>query len=286
MQKNKLFLIALAITLSILVIKIAFAATSNWQSITSGAGDQSSSNFKNRMDFAGNAFGPTESSSKTYLGFLAGLFEAEDTTPPVIENVRFNDREVMDDDYINYDSSLTATVYDNESGVNTNNSVVTVDDDSTAFVDLSGDSSYVGQTLTYKFDLDDGDHTVKITAFDNSGNSNEYEVSVKVDKGDLKASQVLVYPNPWDPNQGVLTIGWMLSKDASVTIYVFNAINHLVYRKDLLVGEEGTFAGYNKIYWNGTTNFNEQIDSGIFFVRVVAEGKKVIGKVKLGVLKH
>ena len=96
---------------------------------------------------------------------------------------------------------------------------------------------------------------------------------------------VLNYPNPFNPAVGEETeIEYQLTRDADVTIYIFNTIGQLIKKIDCASGATGGTAGYNKVAWNGYSDFAEIVGNDVYLVRVVSGGS-VIGKNKIAVLK-
>lgn len=284
----------LVLLLITLVACPAWAAQSTSYELTlhsaggGGVGATSSESFDVVSKVGGREVG--EASSASYLesvGFIPSIFTPPDITPPQISNVAIAGREVKDNDYVAVDAELSATITDG-SGINTSTSYVMVDAGKTYFSALCGDISFEAASgaLTYKLNISaDGDHNLTIYAEDPSGNSATHEVLVNVDAGAVKARSVYVYPNPFNPSAGNMRLAYMLSKDAQVTIYIFNAINQLVWKRSYAAGASGGHVGYNEILWNGVSDFGEIVGNDAYFARLVADGKKVIGKVKIAVLR-
>jgi len=266
----------------------AQADSSTWTSVVSGGGSGSGGGYITSLSAGVLSSGKSQSSAyQSIAGFMAGLFASQDTTGPVIANLKVNGSTVKVNDYIQASPIITATITDG-SGVSTPETYAGYDSTTTYFSALTGTSSYNVATGALTLDLGnlmDGAHTLKIFAKDSVGNTSSLEVAVKVDTGDVKADAVLVYPNPYNPNNGNLRFAYKLSKDAAVTIYVFNAVNQPVYKREIASGADGGHAGYNEVTWNGVDNFGEQLSNDIYFARIVADGKKVIGKVKIAVVK-
>lgn len=267
---------------------LTLAENSTWTSVVSGGGSGSGGGYINSLSAGILSSGKSQNSSyQSIAGFIAGLFAAQDTTGPVIADLKVNGSTVKANDFIQSSPVLTATITD-ASGVLTPESYAGYDSTTTYLSALSGSSSYNASTGALTMDLGgmmDGVHALKIFAKDSVGNTSSVEVSVKVDTGDVKADAVLVYPNPYNPNQGNLRIAYKLNKDAAVAIYVFNAVNQPIYKREIASGADGGHAGYNEVTWNGIDNFGEQLANDIYFARIVADGKKVIGKVKIAVVK-
>jgi uncharacterized repeat protein (TIGR01451 family) len=89
------------------------------------------------------------------------------------------------------------------------------------------------------------------------------------------------YPNPFNPTT---TIKYALPVDSRVTVVVYNILGQNV--KTLL--DEERKAGYHTLQWNGTNDAGAQLASGMYFLRLSAEGnngKKFTEVKKLLLLK-
>lgn len=281
----------------LLLISASFAAdTSTWHSLSAGAGTGESENYSVIIDIVGSGVvvGGSARTDDTRIGFLAGLlgFGGGDVTDPVIANFKINNREVFtkvkDGDYIDADSAVTASVTD-DTGINQSASEVGAGSDTVAFNSAAGIYNANTGELNYSFSsspLPDGDHTIKIIAADTTGNSTSSAVTVKVSSV-LEARDALSYPNPWNPNQGNLQVGYTLTKstDQPVTILIVNAYKQLVYRRVISVGQEGTLAGYNIITWNGLNVFGESVSPQILFLKAISGNDLLIKRIKIAVLK-
>ena len=254
-----------------------------------GAGGRTSTseNYSNLHSVGGSPLG--RSTSDLYAndaGFVSEVSGSETATPPSIESVAFDGREVAADDYIAADAEMTATIVNQGGGVSVEASSVVVGSTTTNFSDLTAPSTYDATTgeLTFKHDLAAGTHTIQIVAFNTSSDSATYSRSLKVGTGDASATGALIYPNPYNPSDGNARIGYQLSEDAAVTIYIFNEINQLAWRRNYASGTNGGRVGYNEIEWNGQTDFGQMAANGAYFLRITADGK-VVGRIKIAVLR-
>lgn len=206
---------------------------------------------------------------------------------PDISNIKFDGSTIRSNDLVNASVLLTASVSD-ESGINTAESQVIIDGASTAFSALTLPSSYdaTSQMLSVKNSLLAGTHTFAIRAVDILGNITTSETStVVVSTGDVKIEgQILNYPNPFAPPSQTTKIGYMLNKDTAVSIYLFNMVGQLVKKIDAASGSQGGKAGYNEVTWDGVTDFGDVAGNDVYICKIVAGGK-VLGKVKIAVLK-
>lgn len=71
------------------------------------------------------------------------------------------------------------------------------------------------------------------------------------------------YPNPFNSNT---TIKYSINKPESVTISIYNSIGEEII--ELINNKHNP--GYYEIQWAGTDNFNFQVSSGIYFVKLTA----------------
>jgi hypothetical protein len=220
------------------------------------------------------------------IALLISLCANAGTIAPTITNVKFNERTIINNDYIEQDAVLTATVTDVGSGISTTESKVIVDGQATTFANLIAPASYEVSSglLVFDLSLNTGTHTVEIQAVDNNSNVSTYQRTVKVDTGTVVTTLTLVYPNPYNPNNGDLLIAYKLSKDTNVQIYIFNEINQLIWRRSNIPGFDGGAAGYNEIGWDGKDSNGRSIPNGAYFMRLVVGGR-LIGKAKIAVLR-
>ena len=208
------------------------------------------------------------------------------TTPPEIVEVKFNDKEIVNNDYITKDARLTATVTDPASGISTIESKITIDTTEITFANLTSPASYDATTglLLYDLNLTNGTHTIKITAVDNNSNTSTYQRTVEVNSGSTSSTLALAYPNPFNPNQGKAKIAYTLTRDTGVNLYIFNELNQLVMRRSYIPSYPGGSAGYNEIEWDGTDDNNRPVGNGPYYVRILAGGRS-IGRIKIAVLR-
>jgi len=226
-----------------------------------------------------------------YLGTVGGIAvlwaNISAAEFPTIANVKVDGKSIAEGDYIKASGTLTATITD-ETAININLSSIEVDGTFTPFAALTGTSTYDAQAgaLTYVFSgLSDGNHVFGLYAVNSSGNLTSWRYTLKVDSGTLKAQEVLVYPNPYNPKSGQpAKIAYRLNRDSNISLYIFDALGQLVYKQDYLSGSEGAHIGYNEVDWSGTSNSGNPVANDLYFLRIVSDGK-VIGKCKIAVLK-
>lgn len=276
-----------------LLVTAAFASQStNYISNPNSAGSSgstgSSANYASSVSLGGASSGVTPSGSFIGLaGFMAATMLATDVFPPTITNVKFGGKDTVNNDFTTQNATLTATVLDLGSGVSLESSRILVDGAATAFSALTSPSTYDAVTgaLTCALSLGTGTHYVTIEAFDNNYNHATYTRLLQVDTGGVRAAATFIYPNPYNPDSGTAArIAYQLNSNADVTLYMFNEINGLVWKRTFAAGTNGGQQGYNEVAWNGSTDFNDVAQNGAYFLRIVSGGK-VIGKIKIAILK-
>ena len=74
------------------------------------------------------------------------------------------------------------------------------------------------------------------------------------------------YPNPFNPTT---TIKYDLNESAFVQIEIFNIKGQMI---NSLVNQSQD-AGQKSIIWNGTDSQNDKVSSGLYFYRLILDGK-------------
>ncbi|NQU16707.1 MAG: hypothetical protein HQ564_01470 [Candidatus Saganbacteria bacterium] len=280
----------------------AFAASgtmylSSPEQLFGGGGKTEGSSYTSTTSIGNTSIGTAEGTSYSIsLGFLAASISyatSESSASvtidsPGISSLKFDGRTIADNEYVSSDVTITATVSDLASSINTAISSVEIDSTVTSLANLSGDSSYNATTslLTYKSAtaLTTGTHTFTIYARNNAGELTSQTTTFKVESGNLLANTVLAFPNPYNPNNGNLEITYNLSKDSTVSVYIFNTLGQLIWKQDYLSGAAGGYAGYNSVNWDGVNGFGQAISNDVYLCRIVSEGN-AIGKCKIAVLR-
>lgn len=276
----------------ILPIAAAAVSSSNYsqpmQDVNSGGANLNSSNYSGASSAGGSAAGKTANANFTLISgglSMMSVLSTADVTAPVISNVKIDEKAIVTGDYIQKEGILTASITD-ETVVDRDLSSIEVDGVLTSFSQLTGVSTYNATTGTLFVKLNfsnDGGHNIKIYATDIYANTSNFSTAVKVDNGDLKATGVYVYPNPYR-GVGNMAIGYQLNKAANTSIFIFNAVGRLIYRQNFVLGAEGAHIGYNEVSWNVHSDFGEMLANDIYFLRIVSDNKPV-GRAKIAVIK-
>ncbi|MFA6432135.1 MAG: hypothetical protein WCV91_07145, partial [Candidatus Margulisiibacteriota bacterium] len=94
--------------------------------------------------------------------------------------------------------------------------------------------------------------------------------------------------NPYNPTVGTTSIKYTLSKDAEVTIYVYNIRGERIWEWHSPAGASGGSVGTNEIIWDGMTAFKSRVSNGVYIVEIMGNvnGSVVqLGRTKLAVIK-
>jgi len=227
----------------------------------------------------------SDSYSSNYFTPVFMLTQASVTGDPSISGINFDGVTVQNNDFVHGQAIITSTIFSGIIGVDISEeaSYLVIDGTASPFSSLSYNQTT--GLLTSGFSYPDGIHTVTIEAQDIVGNSSIFSRTVTVKaSSDILAMQAGAYPNPYNPETGNLKIGYNLNADANITIYIFNEIKQLVWKKTFFSGNDGGKFGYNEYAWNGKTDFGTAISGGAYLI-YISSGTKVVGKTKLAVIR-
>ncbi|MEN3014042.1 MAG: right-handed parallel beta-helix repeat-containing protein [Endomicrobiia bacterium] len=138
---------------------------------------------------------------------------------------------------------------------------------------ITGQSSFVGNTLLYSFPIlnIDGQYRIELVACDVHGNVSNYTFFFEIQTRDPQKvfnSNLLTYPNP--SNIGSVFVRYSLLNDSKVTIKIFNILGELIWETsyDDVEGENKTFQ------WFCENKDREKVGSGVYIVKITVEDKK------------
>lgn len=139
--------------------------------------------------------------------------------------------------------------------------------------------------------LSDGNYLLRIVANDLTyeanpyGNEGVWEGYVKVYSGNVQViGNAMVYPVPFKAlGTDKLKIGYTLTQDAPVTIYIYDISGQIIMTRIYPAGALGGHAGYNMVEWNGQSDFGHPVGNGLYVGKIVS-GNKVIATIKIPVL--
>lgn len=187
------------------------------------------------------------------------------------QNPKFIDGDTVqpDPDLIVYVSDPTGINLTGELG---HRITLSIDDDWEDTQDLTSNfqynlNSYSQGSLTQKINLKDGDHRLKIKAWDNANNSTlaSFQVKVISSNTELAINQVMNYPNPFS---GSTQFTYELSVPVEkVEIKIFTLSGRLIRS----LSGTGT-AGFNSgAVWDGRDQDGDKVANGVYIYKVVAK---------------
>jgi thermolysin len=140
-----------------------------------------------------------------------------------------------------------------------------------AAVDLFGENSTHEHTISSVFD------SLGIT-------SSTAETSAKT----LEIQRLLNGPNPFNPNSGGTSIEYILSQPAKVEFHIYAINGEKIWKKVVEENEDGGKIGFNKVTWDGSSDFGERIANGMYILYIVASnsGHTTQKKLKIGVARR
>lgn len=89
----------------------------------------------------------------------------------------------------------------------------------------------------------------------------------------------IAYPNPFVPVDQTLTIAYQDLVDRPIKVYIFDLSGRLI-RLLLETSANRASDGLSRVVWDGKSALDEKVENGVYFVRIVADGK-TIGKTKV-----
>ena len=159
--------------------------------------------------------------------------------------------------------TISATYTDDLSGVDGQSIKLWLDDDP-----VDPDEVSITQVMfTPSSDLEFGQHTVKLEVSDTAPTPNMavQEWSFFVER--IGIANARNYPNPFEDDT---TIGFRLSRKASVTVRIYDFTGRLVAEPVTNSLEE---AGPVEIAWNGDTSAGENLARGVYFCHILMESE-------------
>jgi hypothetical protein len=183
-----------------------------------------------------------------------------DEIPPVITIVSPQDGARFTDKQVEKGLMISATYSDNLAGVDPKSVKLSLDG---APVTASATATQV--IYKHEAKLDIGAHTVKLEVKDNDGNlaAQEWQFFVEYEKAVILNARN--YPNPFSGNT---TIAFRLSKQAQVTIKIYDFSGRLVkLLKDNEAMEVGPHNG--DITWNGMTDEGDELADGVYLCQII-----------------
>ncbi|MCJ7812919.1 hypothetical protein MUP95_06350, partial [bacterium] len=201
-----------------------------------------------------------------------GLFQlqnTEDEKPPWIE-IQVENQPFSNGSYISRYPHFSAIIQD-ESGVDIRSEKIEVylDDilqttSTITLPDSSPDPKSV--TVTFRPDLQPGNHHISVCASDVHGNKRQTETISFIVSSTLEIRYLGNYPNPFKQET---TFAYMLTDEAiQVTLKIYTVSGKLVRSfEDYAM----TSADYHEIVWDGKDEWGEEVANGVYFFHLKAD---------------
>jgi hypothetical protein len=128
-------------------------------------------------------------------------------------------------------------------------------------------------TIRYPMEkIDAGEHTLKLSAFDNLNNQAESQISFRVSSSsELSIDQVVNYPNPFRSNTDFT---FQTNREgAEVRIKIYTVNGRLIQQLD----SNYTTLGFNQIPWDGRDRDGDTLANGVYLYKIILslDNKKV-----------
>lgn len=199
-----------------------------------------------------------------------------DVQPPEIE-VFLNDESFLNGSTVPSDSRLIVNLSDesgiNISGLGVGQKLEAVLDGVTYF-DLNNyytsnlDDFTSGRVEFDLFDLEEGEHEIKVTAWDNQNNYAESKVQFTVsDNPGLEIYRVIGAPNPFRDQTVISVEHNRPGEDLQVNLRIYDRMGQQVWLQDYLF--EASPIRIKLLPWQAMTQDGQKIEQGIYIVEVI-----------------
>ncbi len=185
----------------------------------------------------------------------------------------------MNNGYATLNPLIEASLTDEESGIDISSIIIRIDnmagtnimtvnsgenpgifDSSTGKVSYTNENNFLTNGNRYKLSI-----SVRDTGYNNSKETVE---SIIFTAKSGMIADLVNYPNPFDPGQRQTTISYVLEKDATVTINIYDVSRKLV---KTVVKREARKKGLNEDKWGGVDYANLSLANGIYFCEIIAD---------------
>jgi len=214
-----------------------------------------------------------------YPPTLLWLFAIDDT-PPVIKEVKFDNKIVLNKDLVSNKPLITAIITDN---IAIDPTSITVEVASKLYGPFTDPAvKYNAKTGLMELAINDqianGKIVAKIFAADMNANKTLFKRDLNVG---ISGPDIIIYPNPFDPITEPVTIGFSIDVNANVNAYIFDMTGRIVAKKSMMAS-----TGYNEMKWSGINDYSEIASNGVYMLRLLnADSNVLIGKGKIWVIK-
>ena len=227
-----------------------------------------------------NLYAWNEESGVEVSGFydsliFAGSESILDTVGPEII-IGFQNINFQDGDIITPDATLEIKIQDSH-GINItgqlgHNIILQFDSDESQTLQLTEEFSYntnsdtSGVVVIPLPDIDPGEHSIYVKAWDNANNSSSVNSTfILTSSTKLELEKVVNYPNPFTDETDIT---FFLTQPGKVKISIFT-IRGLLIRE--IEQSEPLDLGFNFIHWDGKDDFGDDISRGIYLYRIKAK---------------
>jgi hypothetical protein len=131
-----------------------------------------------------------------------------------------------------------------------------------------------------RFEVGAGAHDIQVTAYDCVDNFSVIQITKDADV--VGVSDVIVYPNPFDPSKGeYATISFELTKEANVLVQIFDFAGEPVQT----LADQSYNSGTHTVNWFGTDEEGNIVGTGAYIGYIkIDDGQRVVTKsLKIGV---
>ena len=223
------------------------------------------------------AFGEQTNREYFYFNNLVNqnFFVARDSVRPIF-NVKFDGQEIIDNDIVSSTPEVIITLEDNSPlPIDTSNFTIVHNNKPLRFYQPEITYSYQGPgsqfVVTWKPTLKDGRHTLEVLAKDASGNffdSTSYRIIFYVyNENDI--SDVYNYPNPFARTTHFTFILKGNDKPDELNIKIYTIAGRLI--RDIKRTPVELNTNFNKIYWDGKDEDDDEIGNGVYLYKVIAK---------------
>ncbi|MDW7693396.1 type IX secretion system sortase PorU [Flammeovirgaceae bacterium SG7u.111] len=117
------------------------------------------------------------------------------------------------------------------------------------------------------YDLEEGDHSITVTAWDTHNNASEATVEFKVRTSEkLQIYELLTVPNPFFVKTSFEFIHNRIGEEMAASIMIYNSNGSFVTKLELPSSDGQMYV--NKIEWDGTNQYGAPLSSGIYFYKL------------------
>ena len=212
------------------------------------------------------------------------ILDLQDKVAPLIGEIKINNLPYIEGTYYSDDISITVPLLDTGSGISSWNIQLL---SGGAVVTSNGQSNLTSNSITATFNtkLSDQTYQLNIKAADNSIFTTETTVTLNVSMN-TAIFDAINAPNPYNPLQGSMMIGYQLSYIAdSIQCELYGLNRQLIWQAD--ASSVQLQPGYHRLYWDGKDGFGSIVQNGLYYGYCVADGKtgKIIENIKVLVVK-